>query len=77
MTYQEKYEELQKDLNEKAAKFRDLEEKVLQVKGFGDHIELMAFLKAQHAHLVATNAYTTFLERFHGKGIDPHSEYKG
>jgi hypothetical protein len=77
MTYQEKFQKLQQAYSESAVKFRVAEEKILQVKDFNGEIDLMTYLKAQHAHLLAANAYSHFLEKFHRKNIDPNDKYKG
>ncbi len=74
MTYQKKYENLQKELAEKANTYMTLETEITQVKGFGDVREMGKYMKARSEWQEASNNYWGFLSHLKGKDINPNDE---
>lgn len=77
MTYQEKFAELQTEFALKGDTYIRAEKELSSITGWGDSMELTAFLNAKKEFEEAGNAYHNFLTYVRDNKIDPQQPYRG
>lgn len=76
MTYQDKFNELQKQFEQKSEAYIKAQKALSSILGWGDSDELSTFLNAKVEFEEADNAYHNFLTHLRDNNISPNEIYK-
>jgi len=76
MTYQEKFQELQKEFTQKSDAYIKAQKALSSILGWGDSEELNTFLNAKVEFEEADNAYHDLLNHVRTNNISPDEPFK-